>query len=196
MRIRVRRAVMGVGGSVAMALALNGLVSAGGALPGAAVPDGTPWSTIASVGVVDDAAQDIVDTSFNVVRSKGGLVTLRYPVTPVPGLFGGTGITMTISYADQDPVGSTVPFATVTATLKKTMFNGGHANVVAFSSDAYAPTGSNPPVHTRSRSACNVTFDFANATYYVEVTINRRHSNYHPSLHWIKIQSTNPICRS
>lgn len=132
-----------------------------------------PWTTVGSAGIVDEADLGIVEFSeaHAMIKAPQGLfapanLDLRYNIVSVDGLVQGLpGFRMTVRYRDNGAG------ARVIVRLKEhNYFTGAQATLMTFDSDAF---GANAAIQTRQIDGCNVSFDFNNKAYFLDVTIQK-----------------------
>lgn len=145
------------------------------------------WTTVGSTGTPDEGDQVIY--TGNIVYLDGDSAVVRYNVVAVDGLFGaGPAATfprMTVTFRDNGNNNHVV------VRLRRAPINGAAVTtLLTLDSNDYAGSGS---FQTRTRTACGADafeYDFANNTYFIEVTMTRTGLPVTPGLASIKLDRT------
>lgn len=149
---------------------------------------GTPWTTAASAGTVDDADYAITGLNgpYAYVKNTTGIADIRYNVVAIPGIEGGEGPRMSVRFKD---TGAT---SRVLVWLREYNINTGATTTrMTFDSNNYAASGL---YQTQSIGACSWTwsYDFFNKVYYIETQITKGAPTANPGL--ASIQLSYNIC--
>ncbi len=146
--------------------------------------DDKAWTTIGSVGAVDESGQMVFTDNIAYLDSDSAVI--RYNVVAVDGLFN-DGLPaafprMTVRFRDNGSNNRVI------VRLKRAPIEGGNSTtLLKLDSNDYAGSSS---FQTQSVTACGddaFSFDFANYAYYIEVTMSRTALPVTPGLASIKI---------
>lgn len=163
------------------------VVAAVAVAPRTALAQAKPWTSVGSVGTVDEADRGIVVFNQSIASISAGApvgasLDLRYNVVAVDGVFGGDGIALTARYRD---VGAA---ERVILRLKRYSFvNGATQTLLTLDSNAFAAAAG---LQTRSVGACGVGLDFFNNAYFVDVQIIKSGAGGVPQLGALKVGFT------
>jgi hypothetical protein len=142
------------------------------------------WTTIGSVGTVDEEDRSKVLLSGSVVTFKPeatGTLNLRYNVVSVEGLFGGVGAELGVRFRDNGAN------ARVMVRLRRYALETGEtATLLTLNSNNFeAQEG----FQLGTEFDCTMRFDFFNYAYFLDVTLTKSTVNGAPALGIIQIAS-------
>ncbi|WP_020409244.1 hypothetical protein [Hahella ganghwensis] len=173
-------------------LNIAGVVLASALTAGTAMA-ASPWTSVGSAGVVDEAdlSEFYMSAGFAGIllsAPANATVTLRYNVTATADLENG-GVNKRLSARFRD----NGPGARVRLYLREYNFLTGVTNtLLTLDSDAVAPSGSFQ-THTVSDGCYSTSFNFSRNAYYVEAILSRTTASGIPNLAIIRVEDVD-VC--
>ena len=142
------------------------------------------WTTVGSVGSVDEADQGKVVNNGSIVALKPeatGTVNLHYNVVSVGGLFGGSGIELGVRFRDNGPE------ARVVVRLRRyALVTGETTTLLTLNSNNFQPQEG---FQLRTALDCSLRLDFFDYAYFLDVTLTKTGDAGTPALAVIQLAS-------
>jgi hypothetical protein len=167
-------------------LLLQALLSIGIVIGSVSVTAAQPWTSVGSVGMVDEVDVAVYETSGPLVRIAASApvpasLVIRYNVVAVPD-FSFTGAALTARFRDAGTG------ARMVATLKEVSFaTGATTTLLTLDSNDAIPS---IDLQARTVSSCTLELNFSNNAYFIEAVLSKSAGAVTPALQLLRVGIT------